>query len=84
MFSYDYTEMLNEFIEDINDGILNLDSKVWIIRKDTPVFENYHPIIDWFYLDDLKTFAKLEDKLTAKKMKVEDVLNEMNDMNSPF
>ncbi|MEI2419454.1 hypothetical protein V6O07_04215, partial [Arthrospira platensis SPKY2] len=46
LISYDYTDLINEFTEDLNEGILSLSDTVFIVRNDS---KPYKYIIDWFY-----------------------------------
>lgn len=48
--SYDYSELLQEFQEELEDGILKKDDIIQVLRGDR--LENlYTPIIDWYYSD---------------------------------
>lgn len=48
--SYDYSEMIQEFKEDLEDGILKRDEIIQILRGDK-INNLYSPIIDWYYSD---------------------------------
>lgn len=83
--SYDYGEFLQEFKEEIEDNILDKESYIWIIRAENPVYADYYPIIDWYYLDDLKNDeTDSMDKVRAKKRQLGAVLSEMLDVNDIF
>lgn len=76
--SYDYSELINELKEEVEFGELNYSDFIWIIREDEPIHEDYRPINDWYFLDDLKDNSFEEvDKLKAIKMQVGAVLVEM-------
>ena len=45
--SYDYTELIQEIKQEINEGILTLNDKIQILRG--PSQNDYKPIIDWYY-----------------------------------
>lgn len=49
--SYDYTDMIQELKEELEDKILKPDSIIQILR-DTQTHSEYSPIIDWYYSDD--------------------------------
>ena len=49
--SYDYTDMIQEIKEELEDKILRPDSVIQILR-DTTTHSVYHPIIDWYYPED--------------------------------
>lgn len=50
-FSYDYTEFLSEFREEIEDGTLTLGDELLVLRGQ-PVGPNYRPIEDWYYSEE--------------------------------
>jgi hypothetical protein len=52
---YEYQTMLNEFKEDIAEGILAPADTIQILRSNKPVDDGYRPIIDWYYNDDVMT-----------------------------
>ena len=58
-FSYDYSDLIKEMKEELEDGILKPDSIVQILRDETQSV--YHPIIDWYY----------EDKKVVEDTKIE-------------
>ena len=43
---YDYSDLIKEIKEELEDGILKPDSIVQILRDKTQSV--YHPIIDWY------------------------------------
>lgn len=87
--SYDYDELIKEFEEELEDGILYLDSEVKIIRKSEPVYQDYRPIIDWYYIDQVPpTLAQIKqleiDEANMQIMTVEEVLEEMRELDNPL
>jgi hypothetical protein len=74
--SYDYSEFLQEFLKELNDEILTIDSRILIVRKEEPVFECYHPIIDWYYIDN-----ELEEGIVVTPATVGEVIAEMEKWN---
>lgn len=90
-FSYDYSEMLEELQEELQDGELSLDNNIQVLRTDQPAFELYRPIIDWYYNDNImvdmfkEEFEECQeikssyerDKTKLESMKVVDVIAEM-------
>lgn len=81
--SYDYEELLQEFKEELEDEVLTLDSEVYILRKDEPIFGNYYPIIDWYYLEDNeRNYPEFKEDFPKLRIeKLSDVLSEMEEMN---
>ena len=79
-YSYDYSELLQEFAEEFEDGVLSLSDEVYIIRALEPVYEDSRPVIDWYYLDDLKS-ATNSDRLRAVKVNVEKLVAELQKHN---
>ncbi len=47
--NYDYTDLLEELQEDIDDGILESNEEIQILRQDKAIGENYYPIVDYYY-----------------------------------
>lgn len=81
--SYDYSDLMDELMADVKDGMLKPDDNIFIIREKYAIANDYHPIVDWYYLEDLSTQAIDEnDKLRAVKKSVNDVLIEMIDWNT--
>ena len=92
-FSYDYSDLIQEIKEDLEDGILKPDSIVQVLRDETQSV--YHPIIDWYYSEDKivedttiefddteKYISKyLDDKPRLQLITVSAMLVEMEDMN---
>ena len=79
-FSYDYSDMIQEIKEDLEDGILKPDSIVQILRDETRSV--YHPIIDWYY-DDKKvvedTTIEFDDTEEDKQFKREYISRYIDD-----
>jgi hypothetical protein len=48
--SYDYSEMIQEFKEDLEDGILKKDDIIQVLRGNK-IYDLYSPVIDWYYSD---------------------------------
>lgn len=80
--SYDYTQLISEFEDDILEGLLKKDDYVFIIRDGSIPQTSYRPIIDYYYVDTFKQFASDSDKLRAVKLSVAKVLEEMYEYNS--
>jgi len=74
MNKYNYDPLLSELLEDIEDGVIELEEDIYIIRKTEPLFENYRPILDYEYDDILDG--------PCERMRVSWVLKEMEDMNT--
>lgn len=88
-YSYDYSDLLSELQEEVDEGILSDDSEVQILRKDETIFKDYKPIIDWFYNDtlmeemlipdifddkeDLEDKARLKELYTVNQPKLQSV-----------
>ncbi len=45
--SYDYSDLLTELKEEIEDGVLTLEDNIKIVRYDGDDTK-YRPIIDWY------------------------------------
>ncbi|MBC3797475.1 hypothetical protein [Acetobacterium tundrae] len=69
-YSYDYEELIGDINEDIDAGIISPNDTLKVIRKRKAVSNNYHPIIDYYYSDNLP-----EQK--HEVMLVKDVLQEL-------
>lgn len=46
-----YKELIEEISDEVKEGILTPEDTIQILRDTTPVFENYCPVIDWYYDD---------------------------------
>lgn len=88
--SYDYSDMIDEIKELIEDEELKLDETVCVLRKYRLVENfgkliNYNPIIDWFYEDayvsDVDIAYRIIEGDDLEKIKVKDFLAEMEEMN---
>ena len=81
--SYDYSELLFEINSDIAEELIDTSGDIWIIRDDEPVYENYKPIVDYYYINDLKldNLYDSSDGFKAIKLPVSKVLDEMNELN---
>lgn len=74
MFSFDYEELLNEVRADLQQGLIDPNGHLKIVRNDISVNE-YYPIID-FYYDNDPTSEPFE------WMTVADLLKEMEYMDT--
>lgn len=72
MTTYNYKELKEEILEEIEDGIITLDDDLYIIRRTEPLFDTYRPILDYEYHD-------IPDG-PCEKMRVSWILKEMDDM----
>lgn len=71
---YNYSDLISEIEDDIEDGIITLEDDLFIIRSTSPKFEDYRPILDYEYSD-----IKEEP---CERIRVSWVLKEMKDMNT--
>lgn len=79
---YDYTDLIDDLADDLQDEILFQNSIIKIVRGDRIKAHNqfndmtayYKPIIDYYYADD-----ELDEDY--KEMTVAEVLKEMLEMN---
>ncbi len=56
--SYDYTILIREIREELEEGILSLSDSVQILRAPDPLPGiGYYPIIDWYY--DVNTMREM-------------------------
>lgn len=49
MAKIDYKDIISEINSEVEEGILSLNDSIQILRGSEPVFENYCPIVDWYY-----------------------------------
>jgi len=63
--SYDYEELIEELHEELADGELEHEDVIQILRDDKAIFENYYPIVEWFFEHDLEVIFILEDEDTC-------------------
>jgi hypothetical protein len=61
--SYDYLEIYQELIEELELNELTEDSVIQVLRSKEKIAENYYPIIDWYYDDDTQISSLLPDPL---------------------
>ena len=79
--SYDYTDMIQEIKEELEDNILKPDSVIQILR-DTTIHSVYHPIIDWYYPEDRiveDTTIEFDDTEEDKQFKREYISRYLDD-----
>ncbi len=69
--SYDYSDLLAELREEVQDRILTLNDNIKIVREDRNDTK-YRPIIDWYYEDD-----KPDENFELKKLEL--VIYEMEE-----
>lgn len=69
-YSYDYSDLLDELKNDIEEGLITLQSDIKVVRNDTSTFNNYYPVIDYYYFDN-------ETEEEYEVVKVEKVIEEM-------
>lgn len=80
--SYDYSGLIQELKSDVLEGLISLDGYLYIIRSEKPVYDNYRPIVDYYYVETLSSMAFEEaDKFKAVKTTVKKVLEEMEEWN---
>ena len=80
-FSYDYTDMIQEIKEELEDKILRPDSVIQILRG-TTTHSVYHPIIDWYYPEDRiveDTTIEFDDTEEDKQFKREYISRYLDD-----
>lgn len=76
-FSYDYSELLNELISDIEEGLTV--EYLYVVRGDYNEIMEKRMIIDYYYSPD-----EIEEGDLAEKMLTEAVVEEMKKDNSIF
>ncbi len=90
--SWDYSELITELNEELNDGILAKNSIIQVLRGDV-LFDEYRPIIDWYYdhtttlsdleIEDKKQYDQYwEMKEHLEKIELQNCLKEMEYWNS--
>lgn len=85
--SYDYSELLQEIKEEVEDGIILVTDSIQVLRGKKLPGTDYSPIIDWYYSEevmeeDLKEYPELKeqyekDKPFLEKMWIADATAEM-------
>lgn len=76
-FSYDYSDLIEELEEDINEGLT--DEYIYIVRGDYNEMLDKCPIIDYYY-----TAEEIEEGDIAEKVLTSSVLAEMKKDNEIF
>lgn len=67
--SYDYSELLKEIHEELEDGMVSLNTYIQVLRSKKPVYQDYRPVIDWYY-DDMVQMQDFEtDIFDSEKTK---------------
>ena len=92
--SFDYSELIQEFQEELEDGMLTPSHTVQVLRAEKPIWKEYHPIIDWYYGDESTSILDPKNESPLKRaeqhkqdlpkleeMLVEDILEEMEEWN---
>ncbi len=51
--SFDYQPFIDELKDEVGTGSLTNDEKIQILRDKTTTPDGYHPIIDWYYSNDV-------------------------------
>lgn len=69
-FVADYKAIIAELNEEIAEGVLGQKDEIQVLRADTPVFQEYCPIRDWYY-DAFAMKEELETPLEEMYMKEE-------------
>ena len=69
-YSYDYDELLEDIKGDLVEGLIKRSDKLKIVRSSNVRYENYKPLIDYYYLED-------EPDEEYEEIKVSDVLLEI-------
>lgn len=75
LFVCDYSELLKELEEELRDGAVTLMTVIQVLRTDNPAYENYHPVVDWYY-DDKSQMGDFElrpeySRIVLKRLKEE-------------
>lgn len=69
-YSHDYEELIGEIKSDIAEELISLSDQLKVVRRSQATYNNYYPIIDYYYPDNNPNEA-------YTVMTVEDVLEEM-------
>jgi len=69
-YSYAYDELIEEVEADLKEGLLQVEDMVKIVRSDKVVYQDYRPILDYYYPDD-------EPEETCEEMQILLMLEEM-------
>lgn len=84
--SYDYEELIEELNADIEEGLIDKDGEVYILRSENPVMLDYHPIVDYYYLSDNEGYDPYEDYIREEYSDEEwdAICNEYKEINERF
>ncbi len=44
-----YKGLMQEINEEVKEGVITQNDTIQVLRDDTPIFQEYCPIIDWYY-----------------------------------
>lgn len=76
-FICDYSVIQKEINEEISDGFLKLTTIVQVLRSDNPIYDDYRPIVDWYYDDktQIDSFAILPNysNIVRRKLREEKI-----------
>lgn len=77
MSKINYKDLIAEITEEVTEGTLTEGDSIQILRADKPVFQDYCPIIDWYYdayvmKEELETSMEemyMEEEFTKEEWK---------------
>lgn len=87
-YSYDYSEMIGELEDELQEGILQKLDTIFVLRSEKSFPDGYKPIIDWYYENteeiiesEKEKEAFMKDKPHLEKILAELCLDEMKERN---
>ena len=76
--THDYQPLLAKLKTEIISGTLASTEIIWVVRHKDTHSNEYQPIVNWYHLSMYKYAPFQEMKLTAVKMTVSDLINEIH------
>lgn len=74
-----YNGLIKEINSEVEEGVLSPNDTIQILRDETPAFENYFKVIDWYY-DDFIMQEELDTPLEEMYLPEEFSDEEWKDM----
>lgn len=70
MSKVNYKDLIQEISEEVEEGTLLAGDTIQVLRQDNPVFQEYCPIVDWYY-DEFTMNEELETPIEEMYMEEE-------------
>lgn len=85
-YSYNYDELLEELLSDIEEKFITTDTTINVVRKESSISKDidYRPIIDFYYPDDIglimEPLENLYDRTACTDMEWQQLKQEKKDL----